>query len=84
MPNLSSRPQETAGVKLLFFSIPNDLLLQLGTGSLLLGLIGSKAVAQTMQAIGQASEELFRGDRLPVLPFPETETDRNPTATNSD
>ena len=74
MSTSNSNFQETAGVKLLFFSIPNDLLLQLGTGSLLLGLIGGKAVAQAAKAIGQASEEIFRGDRLPVLPFPEAET----------
>jgi len=74
MPTSNSKYKETAGVKLLFFSIPNDLLLQIGTGSLLLGLIGSKAVAQAVRAIGQASEEVFRGDRLPVLPFPEAET----------
>jgi hypothetical protein len=74
MLNPRSHPQETAGVKLLFFSIPNDLLLQVGTASLLVGLIGGKAVTEAAKAIGQASEELFRGDRLPVLPFPETET----------
>ena len=74
MPTSNSHYKETAGVKLLFFSIPNDFLLQLGTGSLLLGLIGGKAVAQAARAIGQASEEVFRGDRLPVLPFPEAET----------
>jgi hypothetical protein len=74
MPTPRSNSPETTGVKLLFFSIPNELLLQLGTGSLLLGLVGAKAVAQAVKAIGQASEEVFRGDRLPVLPFPETET----------
>lgn len=74
MSNIRSNRPETAGIKLLFFSIPNDLLLQLGTGSLLVGLIGSKAVIEAAKGIGQASEEIFRGDRLPVLPFPETET----------
>lgn len=74
MSNSRSHPPEAAGVKLLFFSIPNDLVLQVGTASLLFGLIGSKAVAQAAKAIGQASEEVFRGDRLPILPFPETET----------
>jgi hypothetical protein len=34
---------------------------------LLLLLIGSKALAQWMQDMGQTSEEVFRGDRLPVL-----------------
>lgn len=74
MSNSRSHPPETAGVKLLFLTIPNDLVLQVGTASLLVGLIGSKAVAQAAKAIGQASEEVFRGDRLPILPFPDTET----------
>lgn len=54
----------------MFFSISQETLLQLSTGPLLLALLGSKAASQTMQAIGQASEEVFRGDRLPILEFP--------------
>jgi hypothetical protein len=34
---------------------------------MLLMLIGSKALAEVIQDIGQASEEIFRGDRLPIL-----------------
>jgi hypothetical protein len=30
-------------------------------------LIGSRLLAQFFQDLGQTSEELFRGDRLPVL-----------------
>lgn len=60
----------------MFFSISQETLLQLSTGPVLLALLGSKAVSQTMQAIGQASEEVFRGDRLPILEFPvETESE---------
>ncbi|MDV2992059.1 MAG: hypothetical protein N4J56_001713 [Chroococcidiopsis sp. SAG 2025] len=79
MPTSNSNLKETAGVKVLFFSIPNNVILQLGTSSLLLELVGGKAVAQAVTAIGQASEEVFRGDRLPVLPFPETETTSEPS-----
>jgi len=32
-------------------------------------MVVSKAVAETLQAIGQASEEVFQGDRLPILKF---------------
>lgn len=46
---------------------PTALLLSLGTIPLLAVLVGSKAVAAVIQDIGQASEEIFRGDRLPVL-----------------
>ncbi|RUR77103.1 hypothetical protein PCC6912_40620 [Chlorogloeopsis fritschii PCC 6912] len=34
-------------------------------------LLAEKATAQTLQAIGEATEEIFRGDRLPILDFPE-------------
>ncbi len=54
----------------MFFSIPQEILLQLSTGPVLLALLGGKAAAETLQAIGEASEEVFRGDRLPILKFP--------------
>lgn len=60
----------------MFFSVSQEILLQLGTGPVLLALLGSKAACLTLQAIGQASEEVFRGDRLPILKFPvETESE---------
>ena len=64
------------GLNLVFFTIPQQLLLQLSSGSLLLALLGSKAASETMRAIGEASEELFRGDRLPVIKFPVESEDR--------
>lgn len=74
----SSKTTKTEGLDLFFFSIPGEVLLQLGTGAMVLGLLGSKAVDQTLQTIGQASEEVFRGDRLPLLKFPsETESESN-------
>ena len=58
------------GLNLIFFSISAETMLQLGTGSMLLALVGGKAIAETLQAFGQGSEEIFRGDRLPILKFP--------------
>lgn len=52
---------------MIFFTIPQYALLQAGTASILLLLLAEKATVETLQAIGQASEELFRGDRLPIL-----------------
>ncbi|MBF2001677.1 MAG: hypothetical protein IGS50_00020 [Synechococcales cyanobacterium C42_A2020_086] len=43
------------------------LLLSFSTVPLLMLLIGSRLLAQFFQDLGQTSEELFRGDRLPVL-----------------
>ncbi len=71
MPSSNANLSETEGVEVLFFSIPSGLLLQLGAGAMLGLLLGSKAIAETLQTIGQASEEIFRGDRLPLLEFPE-------------
>ena len=70
MPSSTSKTAKTEGLDLFLFSIPSGVLLQLGTGAMVLGVLGSKAVDQALQAIGQASEEVFRGDRLPLLKFP--------------
>ncbi|MBV8883236.1 MAG: hypothetical protein JO235_04450 [Chroococcidiopsidaceae cyanobacterium CP_BM_RX_35] len=70
MPSSNNKLSEPTGLNLLFFTIPQEILLQIGTGSVLLALLGGKAAAQTLQTLGQASEEVFRGDRLPVLQFP--------------
>ncbi|MBD2354850.1 hypothetical protein H6G41_09480 [Tolypothrix sp. FACHB-123] len=58
-------------LNLLLFSIPQSLLVQLGTASMLMLLTASKVSTTALEAMGQASVELFRGDRLPILDFPE-------------
>ncbi|HEY9814248.1 MAG TPA: hypothetical protein V6D20_00355 [Candidatus Obscuribacterales bacterium] len=45
----------------------SELLLSAATVPVLLGIMGGKLMADVMLSVGQASEELFRGDRLPVL-----------------
>lgn len=55
-----------------------DLWLCVVTGPFLLGILGGKAIAESLQAIGQASEEILRGDRLPVLHFPPPEPESLP------
>lgn len=50
--------------------IPLDIFLTCATGPLLFGLLAAKAIAGVIQDLGLASEEVFRGDRLPVLNFP--------------
>lgn len=62
-------------LNLIFFSIPQQILLQISTGPVLIALLAGKTAAQTLQAIGEVSEEVFRGDRLPVLKFPSTESE---------
>lgn len=70
MPSSNHRASEPNGLNFLLFSIPQEILLPIGTASVLLALLGGKAAAQTLQTLGQASEEVFRGDRLPILKFP--------------
>ncbi|MBD1910466.1 MULTISPECIES: hypothetical protein [unclassified Leptolyngbya] len=48
---------------------PHDLLLSVATVPLLAGLIVGRAVSELMMGLSQASEEVFRGDRLPILRF---------------
>lgn len=48
-------------------TMPTKLLLSLGTAPLLVVLVGSKALAEFINDVGQATEEIFRGDRLPIL-----------------
>ena len=74
-PNSSNSPNPTANGE------PNSsdrlnlpgspsLWISLATAPLLVTLVGAKAAADALQQIGIASEELFRGDRLPILRFP--------------
>ncbi|AFY36438.1 hypothetical protein [Calothrix sp. PCC 7507] len=69
----SSHPE----LNLFLFSIPQSLLLQIGTASILLLLTTAQATTRAMEAVGQASEELFRGDRLPILNFPDDQESSN-------
>ncbi|MEW5859855.1 MAG: hypothetical protein AB1861_21120 [Cyanobacteriota bacterium] len=50
-----------------------EIWLSLATVPMLLGVLGIKAVSELLCAIGQNSEEVFRGDRLPVLHVPNPE-----------
>ncbi len=52
------------------FTIPLSCFLQAGTVSILMLIIAQKATSEALVSLGEASEELFRGDRLPVLSFP--------------
>lgn len=60
-----------------------DLWLSLATLPVLMGVLGGRAVLQSMQELGQLSEEIFRGDRLPLLTFPPAAIDQ-PDASTSD
>lgn len=61
-PQTSSEPQP---------KMPSDWLISLATTPILLMLGGSKVLLDTVLDLSQTSEEVFRGDRLPVLKFPQ-------------
>jgi hypothetical protein len=54
-----------------------ELLLGLATVPMLAGLVVGKALLGALREVGTMSEEIFRGDRLPLLNFP-VSSDSNP------
>ncbi|MDY7012746.1 MAG: hypothetical protein SVX43_03940 [Cyanobacteriota bacterium] len=52
-----------------------EILLSLATVPVLFGMVAMRSLGLRLQEIGQASEEIFRGDRLPQLPFPDPESE---------
>ena len=71
MSSTTQKPASNPELNLLLFSVPQSLLLQLGTASILMLLSAGHGSVKALEALGQASEELFRGDRLPILEVPE-------------
>jgi hypothetical protein len=67
------QPSPNPGLNLFLFSIPQSTLLQIGTVAVLTVLLTEKAASKVLTSLGEVSEELFRGDRLPLLDFPEVE-----------
>ncbi|MCU0570970.1 MAG: hypothetical protein MUF49_30935 [Oculatellaceae cyanobacterium Prado106] len=53
--------------------LATEVLISVGTVPLLLAILGTKACATWIQNLGQSSEEIFRGDRLPLLKMPPSE-----------
>ncbi len=74
MSNSHYQPSSKDGLDLGLFTITSSTLLQLSTAPVLFVLVAGKVLAPTINAIADASEEVFRGDRLPILPFPENNT----------
>lgn len=54
--------------------IPTDIFLSLAVAPMLLGVLSMQAIGSWLESVGIASEEVFRGDRLPILHFPDTES----------
>jgi hypothetical protein len=50
---------------------PVKLLVSIATVPTLAAIVGLQAILLQVQTLANNSEEIFRGDRLPLLPFPE-------------
>ena len=51
----------------------STVLLSLATTPLLVSVILAKVLQQNLIELGKSTEEVFRGERLPLLDFPEPE-----------
>lgn len=74
MTSSTQKSSENNGLNLPLLSIPPSFLLQIGAASVLVLLTAQKTTVQALKSIGEASEELLRRDRLPILPFPVNNT----------
>lgn len=52
---------------------PQDWLVSLATTPVLMTFLGTKALYEMLLNFSSSSEEIFRGDRLPVLHFPQAD-----------
>lgn len=48
-----------------------NIYLSVATIPVLMGFLAIRAAAKALEELGEKSEEVFRGDRLPRLHFPE-------------
>jgi len=65
---MDSQPNKPTNITTL--EIPVQVLISLTTGPALVVLLANRALGSFMGELSQKSEELFRGDRLPAVPFP--------------
>jgi hypothetical protein len=56
-----------------YSSIPSVVWLSVATVPFLTSLVALHSLSKTILEISQASEELFRGDRLPILHVPKSQ-----------
>ncbi len=51
------------------FGLDPEILIGLAVLPVLAGMVGVRALAEGLRDLGSLSEEIFRGDRLPILEF---------------
>jgi hypothetical protein len=76
----SSEPWSETGSETWQALLPSTtILVGVAAAPLLVGLIGGRLVAQLFHDCGELSEELFRGDRLPILALSHPDQDDPPS-----
>lgn len=71
MTSAHTKRLETTPVSQSQSPIPTDFLLSVAVGPMLLGVLATDALLSWLTSVGISSEEVFRGERLPVLHIPE-------------
>ena len=71
MSNSHYQPSPKDGLDLGLLTISCRTLLQLSTAPVLVALVVGKALNPILSVASLASTEVFRGELLPILPFPE-------------
>lgn len=71
--SINTKLQET-GTSL---PIKPEIFLGMATGSLIFGLVVGSSLTQALRELSQATEEVFRGERLPILQFRDLEREEN-------
>ncbi len=66
----SSAAQTTAARPAAPHLIAPSLLVSLAATPCLVAIVAIRATSELLERAGQTSEEIFRGDRLPVIHFP--------------
>ncbi len=61
-----------------------EILVGLAVVPVLVGMVGVRAIVDGLQELGSLSEEIFRGDRLPILDFSTSQTPESLSDTNSE
>lgn len=56
--------------------LPTSLLVSIAAAPAAVALVAARALGAGLEQLGRASEEIFRGDRLPILHFPSDATER--------
>ncbi len=56
------------------FPVPAEILLTATLSPFIVGLLVAQSLEKQLIGLGQASEEVFRGSRLPLLHFSELES----------